>query len=115
MKREFLIALLLSILFFLVSRQAKAEESPLQYEHDWAHVGTSFAIQTIAYGVTEKVFKVENPFLAALISGTITFAGTSAYELYKAQKYNAPIDTHTIGMNSIGIGLSLGTCFAFSF
>jgi hypothetical protein len=114
LKSEFLIVLyMFAALALCIGRTAKADA--LSYEHDWAHFGTSFAIQTVAYGVTTRVLKVENPFLAALISGTITFAGTSAYELYKTSKYGSPLDTHAMGMNALGIGTSIGTCFLFNF
>ena len=112
-KSEFLIALyLFTLIALFVGRTAKADA--LSYEHDWAHFGTSFAIQTVAYGITTRGLKIENPFLAALVSGTITFAGTSAYELLKTSK-GTPLDTHTIGMNALGIGASIGTCFIFNF
>lgn len=98
---------MLAIIGFLYCTPTKADE--YQYSHDWAHLGTSYMIQTASYGVIKQLGLNQQATLLA--SGILTFSGTLFYESLKPH----PLDMRTVGMNALGQGLAVGTVIMFDF
>jgi hypothetical protein len=102
----------------------------------WSHAGTSFALQTISYGISEQLLGIGkhrdcnydyyygqcayrtkgqyNRTEAVVFSAAITFMATFAYSYAKTLK-GAPLPTGEILMNSIGQGAAIGAIYAFHF
>lgn len=116
----------------LFSTPAKAEGS------FWDHAGTTFAIQTVTYGITSRMLGIgthaectfdyyyheceyrhgqEQRFArteAIIFSGFLTFMGTFAYT-YMKQMNGSPMQWREIGYNAVGQVLSIGTIYTFKF
>ncbi len=80
--------------------------------HFAAHVGTSFALQTVFYGINSRAFQMSKPWsevCAAVETLAIGFA-------YKYEE-NADSDATRTSMaeNAIGVGLAIGTHYVFHF
>lgn len=97
---------LLIVLAFLCSCSYADE---YRYSHDWAHLGTSYALHTVTYGVVKQLGLSQRTTLA--ISTLLTFSVTFLYEVKKPYA----LDVRTIGMNALGQGLSAGTILVFDF
>lgn len=98
---------MLTIVGFLFCSRVKADE--YQYSHDWAHFGTSYAVQMVSYGMVKQLGLGQTATLIG--SSIITFSGTLVYESLKPH----PLDMRTIGMNAIGQGVAVGTVIMFDF
>jgi len=105
MKRLLLIAM-------LVASTAWSNDPVYQYHRNWSHIGNSFALQTVMYGVFRKGVGM-NKWEATGFSLVSTLMLTTLYSLNN----NVHPDNmgNTVLMNSIGMGLSAGTCLAFDF
>ena len=121
MKTFRLIILVAILALFLFSIPARADHNELV--HFAAHVGTSFAINTVAYGACYKKNliglrtiqenqddKVPCIMLAAFTTTMIGF-------LYKHLETNVtfPDMARSMGYNALGTGLSIGSVFLFEF
>jgi hypothetical protein len=126
--------LVLIILFLLIlSNQTTKEDT-----NDWDHMGTSFAVQTLVYGISSKFLgigthqkceysqyyntcfytgygKVFNRTEAVIFSSLITFLGTTTYSYLKAQQSHTNVSGREILMNGIGQAAAIGTIYTFKF
>ena len=108
------------IIFFimLIAAQGQASDytlvrtDALESTRAWDHFGTSFAINTIMYGLAKKAFKMERRH-AVLFSVMSTFMITTVYSL--AGNNQAERVKQDLLYNAIGIGLSAGATFVFEF
>jgi hypothetical protein len=81
--------------------------------HDWDHFGTSFAVQTVTYGLSKKAFRMSRTD-ALIFSFVATTMITTMYQIV-AMPQNTAIDGHTLLMNTLGSAAAVGTCIAFEF
>lgn len=109
---KLLILLMFGFLFH--STKSMAETDANQYDHDWAHLGTSFALQTISYGLVKSLEPNMDKTEALILSGLLTFGLTFSYEMLKVPT-TGNLDTHTVLMNGIGQGVGIGTMLIFNF
>jgi len=115
MKRVLFVLLLIHF-----CHQAKAESgytlvpnSALQSQHDWDHIGISYAIQTFNYGFAKKALRFDtvDSFIFSLF---MTTAITTMYGVMETGP-GQPFPTHDLGTNALGAVLSVGTCLFFDF
>lgn len=82
-------------------------------DHDWAHLGTSYAIQTLSYGLLSEVFdkkkehRIENVIASMIVTNMIT----TAYMFVNTSGAN----NHDFGMNLLGSAIGVAATFAFHF
>lgn len=91
---------------------AYASADPEQNVHFAAHVGTSFAIQTTAYGFNKKVLNMSKADAEWLAFAETMIIGS----IYKVSERAPPGDLFRAeGENAIGIGLAIGVHYTFEF
>jgi hypothetical protein len=109
-------------------------------DNAWDHMGTTFAIQTLTYGITEKLgigthqecmhrnYGTRQDYLneceygvvrynrteAIIFSAGITFLTTFAYS-YLKQINGSPMPWKEVGFNAIGQAAAIGAIYAFHF
>jgi len=121
---------ILTVFSLLAGHQARADVT-------WDHMGTSFALQTITYGIAEQFLsigthqectynhyktsceylshkKVFNRTEAVIFSAAITFAATFAYS-YAKTLHNTPLSGTEVLSNVIGQTVGISTIYAFHF
>lgn len=103
----------LSLLLAALLLAAPARSADLQTTRDAAHVGTAFALQTVAYGLTKRALRFEG-IEALVFSAMIVGMGTTLFEIVDTGPRDK-INTRGIGANLLGIGLSVGAAIAFEF
>jgi hypothetical protein len=82
-----------------------------QEVHLAAHVGTSFALQTVFYGINEKALEMPKANVQAL-----AFIETMAVGLtYKASESYPEGTARSMSENAIGALLAVGVCYTFEF
>lgn len=83
------------------------------FVHLTAHVGASYAINTFSYGLWSRAFKCSRTDAVILAAVTTFMIGA----IYKGVEFGTtPAEVSTaFERNLIGIGLSAGTIFLFSF
>lgn len=74
-----------------------------------AHASTSFALQTIFYGLA-KTYVTDDRLGASVLAAAIVFTATTFKEFN-----DNPTDRHDILANTIGIGTAIGATFVFEF
>jgi hypothetical protein len=102
----------LILAMLLLSSISQAADPVLQYHRDWSHIGNSFAVQTVMYGVFRKGVGM-NKWQATGFSLVSTLMITTLYSLNN--NIHPDVMPRTVGMNAIGMALSAGTCIAFDF
>lgn len=121
---------LLAALMLAAPAQVKAND-------DWDHMGTTFAIQTLSYGISSYVLNIgyhqtcikwdptahdcewsarksHHRTEAVIFSGILTAVGTFAYSYLKTMN-GQPMPWREIGMNAIGQATAIGAIYVFHF
>lgn len=139
-----LLIILIILLLVTVSHLACAEsfsspQGAASSTSDWDHLGTAFAAQMIAYGITKTILKigyheectydyyyhecqyknrgkiVYNRTESVIVSTIVTLGLTFAYSFLKAQASGNQTNGREILMNSIGQFTAIGTIYVFRF
>lgn len=95
----------------LVCPLAHAESDTAEV-HFAAHFGTSYAIQTFAYGVSKQAAGMDNTD-ALIFAAVVTLTGTTLRQVLAAG--DSPVNTTGILQNAFGVAASIGTCLMFDF
>ena len=106
MKNAFLLIILLSISLNL---NAFTHDDEVHFA---AHVGTSFALQTVFYGVNSRAFQMSKPW-SEVCAAFETLAIGFIYK-YEEDADQDAIRTSSIE-NAVGVSLAIGTHYVFHF
>jgi hypothetical protein len=102
------LVLLFALVLGPVARAATDEETL----HLASHFGLSYALNTVAYGLTAKTFKMSraNAFFVAAAS---TFLIGAVRQVVAAE--DGPVNTRGLWQNALGIAAFTGTALVFEF
>lgn len=109
MKQHLIIILLLSGFLSGGTARALTHEDEV---HLAAHVGTSFALQTMFYGFNSRVLKMNKPWSIG-VAAVETLAVGFLYKL--SENADAASTRRAMFQNTLGVGLAVGTHIVFRF
>lgn len=112
-KRNYLLIVLLALAILLPARTAKADHE--DDVHAIAHIGASFTIELITYGISHKALKLSRPASLIVATATTLLVGFAyKYSETHSASFNREM-SKSMFRNGIGVGLGIASIELFSF